>query len=114
MLPVRSIYDTGATVTLSSDWDVSTLNPFVGMQHALQLDKQSLPNLDAAIDAYTINAAYLMRQEQKTGSIEVGKYGDLIVLDQNMFNVPVNNIGKTKVLLTLLGGKTVYRSAAMK
>jgi predicted amidohydrolase YtcJ len=55
-----------------------------------------------------------MRQEQKTGSIEVGKYGDLIVLDQNMFNVPVNNIGKTKVLLTLLGGKTVYRSAAMK
>jgi len=114
MLPVRSIYNTGATVTLSSDWDVSTLNPFVGMQHALQLDKQSLPNLDAVIDAYTINAAYLMRQEQQTGSIEVGKYGDLIVLDQNVFNVPVSNISKTKVLLTLLGGKTVYRSANFK
>jgi predicted amidohydrolase YtcJ len=114
MLPVRSIYDTGATVTLSSDWDVSTLNPFVGMQHALQLGKQSLPNLDAVIDAYTINAAYLMRQDTRTGSLEVGKLGDVIVLDQNIFNVPVANIGKTKVLLTLLGGKSVYRSVSLK
>lgn len=110
MLPVRSVYDTGAMVTLSSDWDVSSLNPFVGMQHALQLGKQSLPNLAAAVKAYTLNPAYLMRQEDTTGSIEVGKFGDVIVLDQNIFDVPVTNISKTKVLLTVLGGKTVYRA----
>ncbi len=112
MLPVRSIYDTGATVTLSSDWDVSTLNPFVGMQHALQMGKQSLPNMAAVVKAYTLSPAYLMRQEDKTGSIEVGKLADVIVLDQNIFDVPVTSVSKTKVLLTVLGGKTVYRSAA--
>jgi predicted amidohydrolase YtcJ len=53
-----------------------------------------------------------MRQEDKTGSIEVGKLADVIVLDQNIFDVPVTSVSKTKVLLTVLGGKTVYRSAA--
>ncbi len=52
-LPVRDIYDTGAVVTLSSDWDVSSLSPFVGMQNALTRGKQSLPDLDAVVAAYT-------------------------------------------------------------
>ena len=108
-VPVRSIYDTGARYTLSSDWDVSSLSPFVGIQNSLNRAEQSLPDLDAAVRGYTINAAYLMRSEHATGSIEVGKMGDLIVLDQNIFNVPVDKISKTKVLLTLLGGEEIYR-----
>ena len=108
-IPVRSIYDTGAHYTLSSDWDVSDLSPFTGLEHALSRAEQSLPDLDAAIRGYTINAAYLMRTENKTGSIEVGKFGDLIVVDQNIFDTPVQNISDTKVLLTLLGGEEIYR-----
>ncbi|OUS03711.1 hypothetical protein A9Q81_07000 [Gammaproteobacteria bacterium 42_54_T18] len=110
MLPVRTIYDTGALVTLSSDWDVSSLSPFVGMQNSLQRGEQSLPNIDAVIRAYTINAAILMRQEDKTGSIEVGKLGDLIVLDQDIVTVEIDSIAKTNVLLTLLEGKAVFSS----
>ncbi len=113
MLPVKDIYETGATVTLSSDWDVSSLSPFVGMQNALTRGDQSLPNLDAVIKAYTINGAYTMRQEQRTGSIEVGKFGDLVIVDQNIFEVDVNSIGKTKVLMTILGGNIVYNSGAL-
>ena len=109
-IPIRSIYDTGARVTLSSDWDVSALSPFVGMANSLLRDDRSLPNLDAAIRAYTINAAYLMRQEDRTGSIEVGKFADLIVIDQNIFEIPTEQIGETTVLLTLLGGEEVFRS----
>ncbi|MEM7344018.1 MAG: amidohydrolase [Chloroflexota bacterium] len=108
-IPVRDLYDAGATVTLSSDWDVSALSPFNGMANALLRDHQSLPNLDAVIEAYTINGAYLMRQETRTGSLEVGKWADLIVIDQNIFDVHPDAIRDTKVLLTLLGGEVVFR-----
>jgi len=110
-IPVRSIYDTGARYTLSSDWDVSDLSPFVGMQNALSRAEQSLPDLDAAIRGYTINAAYLMRSEDRTGSIEVGKLADMIVIDQNIFAIPVDQIGQTRVLLTMLGGEEIYRQS---
>ena len=108
MLPVRDIYNTGATVTLSSDWDVSDLSPFVGMQNALTRGAQSMPNLASVIKAYTINGAYTMGQEQQTGSLTVGKFADVVIVDQNLFEVPVTDIAKTKVLMTILGGETVY------
>jgi len=54
-IPVRSVYDTGAVVTLSSDYDVSSISPFVGMQHALSREHQSMPNLESVIESYTIN-----------------------------------------------------------
>ena len=109
-IPIRSIHDSGAVVTLSSDFDVSTMNPFVAMQHALTRGAESLETISDVIEAYTINGAYLMRHEDKTGSIELGKFADLVVVDQNLFEISVESISDTKVLLTLLAGKEVYRS----
>ena len=109
MFPVRSVFETGAVVTLSSDWDVSSLNPFVGMQHALQLGAQSMPSLAEVIRSYTLNGAYLMRQEDKVGSLEIGKHADFIVVNQNIFSVDIDQIGATKVLLTVVEGEQVYR-----
>ena len=54
-----------------------------------------------------------MHQEKSTGSIEVGKQADLIVLDQNLFHVPTERISDTRVLLTLLGGKVVFDAGKM-
>ncbi|MEM7424451.1 MAG: amidohydrolase [Pseudomonadota bacterium] len=108
-IPLKSIYDTGATVTLSSDYDVSTMNPFIGMQHARSRGRQKLPSMDAVVRAYTINGAYTLRQEEITGSLEVGKYADLIVLDQNLLEVKRAHIGRTRVLWTLLAGEEVFR-----
>lgn len=82
------------------------------MQNALSLGKRSLPNLEAAVQAYTLNAAYTLRQEDQTGSLEVGKQADLVVLDKNIFELPAKQIGTAKVLWTLLGGEEVYRDAA--
>lgn len=113
-LPVRDIYETGATITLSSDWDVSSLSPFVGMQNALTRGHQSLPSLDAVIRAYTINGAYNMRQEHITGSIEVGKKGDFTVINQNLFDVPATSIAETEVVFTILGGDVVFDRARDK
>ena len=108
MLPVKDIYQTGATITLSSDWDVSSLSPFVGMQNALTRSEQSLPNLDAVIRAYTINGAFSLDQEKITGSIEVGKKADMIIIDQNLLEIPVSKISETQVLKTIFAGEIIY------
>jgi predicted amidohydrolase YtcJ len=113
-IPLKSLFDTGARVTLSSDYDVSALYPLVGLQNAVTRKPQALPNVEEALKCYTINAAYVMRQEDKTGSLEVGKYADLIILDRDIFTIPVNTISKAKVELTLLGGKEVYVSPSFK
>lgn len=62
----------------------------------------------SALRAITMNSAYELRQDTVTGSVEQGKIADLIVLDRNITTVPVNEIGQTKVLLTMVGGKVVY------
>jgi len=109
LVPIKSLNDAGARVTLSSDWSVSAFNPFIGLQNALTRAPQNL-SLPDALAAYTINSAYVMRQEQVVGSLQVGKEADLLVLDQNLFEVEVEDIGHTRVLQTLLAGEEVYLS----
>lgn len=111
LIPLKSIFDAGAHVTLSSDWDVSDLNPFVGIQNALTRAPQNLPSVEDAVKAYTIKGAFVMRQEDRTGSIESGKYADLIFADQDIFTVPTTQISNTKICLTLLGGEEVFRNS---
>ncbi|MEX6501058.1 amidohydrolase [Pseudomonas zhanjiangensis] len=112
LLPLRQLHDAGARVTLSSDWDVNPLSPLGIMHNALSLGERSLPGLEAAVRAYTLDAAYVLRQERDTGSLEIGKQADLVVLDRDVFQLPLAQLGKTKVLWTLLGGEEVYRDAA--
>ena len=110
----RSIHDTGAVTTLSSDWSVDDLDPFVGIENALSKNHKSMPDLDSVIRAYTINAAYSMRQDDTTGSLDVGKYADLIVLDVNIFDVPINKISKTQVLLGMFQGDKIFVDASWR
>ncbi len=107
VVPIKSLTQANARLTLSSDWDVSALNPFIGMQHAVTRTPENI-SLEEAIKAYTINGAYVMRQEDKLGSLEVGKLADFIVINQDIFEIPVSQIGKTLVNLTVLNGETIY------
>jgi predicted amidohydrolase YtcJ len=109
LVPIKSLQDAGARVTLSSDWSVSPFNPFIGLQNAVTRAPQNL-TLQDALAAYTINSAYVMRQEGKVGSIEVGKEADLVILNQNLLTISPTKINKTKILQTLLKGKEVFRS----
>lgn len=72
------------------------------------LPEQSV-DLDTAIAARTIGVAYANFQDDVIGSIELGKYADLIVLDRNLFEIPVDDIHNAKVLLTFFEGKPVYQ-----
>lgn len=107
VIPLKDLEAAGARITLSSDWDVSSLNPFIGLQNAVERTPQAL-SLDEALRAYTINAAYVMRQEEIVGSIEVGKEADLIILDRNLFDIPTAQISQTKVTATYLQGELIY------
>ncbi len=97
IIPLKDLKAANARITLSSDWDVSDLNPFIGLENAVSLE-----------EAVTINAAYVMRQETRVGTIEVGKEAALIVLDRNIFQKPANQISDTKVNLTYLKDRLVY------
>ncbi|MGK0366076.1 MAG: putative amidohydrolase YtcJ, partial [Saprospiraceae bacterium] len=107
IIPLRSLKENDARVALSSDWDVSSLSPFVGLQNAVTRVPQALSLADAII-GYTLNPAYVMRQEDKVGSLEVGKEADFIVLDKDITSVPSGEIGTTQVLETYLQGRRVF------
>mgnify|MGYP006082056039 FL=1 len=117
--PVRSLQKVGALLVGGSDWNVSSLNPLEAIETAIRrqdpytktgptLGQNEEVDLYTALDMYTRNAAYVMRLEDKTGTIEVGKRADLIVLDRNLFEIPVTEISEAKVLLTLMDGREVY------
>ena len=119
MYPIKSVIDAGGKVAFGSDWSVSTANPFPQIETAITrveaekhstevLNPEQRITLEQAIEAFTINAAYVNHQEKLTGSIENGKLADLIVLDRNLFEIEPEEISETKVVLTLFGGKPVF------
>ncbi len=73
------------------------------------LPEQRIP-VAQAVEAYTLGAAYAGHREKTEGSITPGKLADLILVSQNIFVVEPHTIRKTEVLLTMVGGKVVYRS----
>jgi predicted amidohydrolase YtcJ len=123
LYPIASVLKTGAVIACGSDWSVSSMNPLDAMQVAVTRRgledstgavwrPQELVELAPMLAGYTINGAYVNFEEKETGSLEVGKAADLIVLDRNLFEIPAHAIHRTKVLLTLLEGKEVYRDSA--
>lgn len=68
----------------------------------------------AVLRSITMNPAYTLRQETTTGSLEIGKFADLVVLDRNFFAIPQDDIGNIKVLQTVVGGKVLYQARDMR
>jgi predicted amidohydrolase YtcJ len=110
----------GALMINGSDWPVDTLNPFPTMQIALTRQTiDGLPaegfypdqrlTLEELLAGYTRNGAYAEFMENKVGSLESGKLADVIVLSQDLFKVPASSVAKTNVVLTVVGGKIVWR-----
>ncbi|MGB0422863.1 MAG: amidohydrolase [Flavobacteriales bacterium] len=110
LIPLASFEQNGAKITLSSDWDVSTFNPFVSIQNALTRSPQNMATVQNAVDAKTINSAYALGQNQLTGSLEPGKAADFICLNQDIFEIPLNQIESTSVDLTVFNGEQIYIS----
>jgi predicted amidohydrolase YtcJ len=119
LYPIGSVFDSGAVVAFGSDWFVTSGNPMLGIETAVTRrdpvtnqgasfhDSERI-RLHEAIAAYTINGAYVNFLDQLTGSLEVGKLADLVVLDRNLFATPTQQISETNVLMTMIDGEPVY------
>ena len=126
----KPLFDAGALVTFSSDdWDrPDVMSPYLGMQvgHNRQYPKEWLADgddgsayrlpesekldLEFMIRGYTINGAHQFRLEDDIGSIEVGKIADLVVLDDNLFDMDRYKIWKVKPSAVVMEGKLIHGS----
>ncbi|HTQ87138.1 MAG TPA: amidohydrolase [Candidatus Solibacter sp.] len=120
----NSISAAGGRLAYGSDWPVVTINPWEGMQIAVTRETPEgtpaggwIPGervtLEQAVEAYTMGSAYAGGREKTQGSLEAGKLADLIIVSQDIFRVAPRSIGKTEVMLTMVGGKTVYAAPAI-
>lgn len=115
----RTLMDHGVRLALGTDWTVAPLNPMLTLYAAVTratLDgknpggwmPQEKLKLSEAVEAYTMGSAYAEYQEKEKGSIEPGKLADMVLLDKDIFHIAPEQIKTTKVMLTMVGGKTVY------
>jgi len=124
----NSLSDLGVRLSFGSDFPASGagtlgLSPIVQIEigHTRQEpgnpDSQVQPreterlDIESLVRGFTIDAAYQMHMEDEIGSLEVGKKADLVVLDQNIFEVDAYDIHRTKVVMTMMDGDIVYEMA---
>ena len=129
MEPSGSIAQAGGRVAFGSDWPVDPLDEFLalkvgvtrsgdptnphsyGPKYAGRLNADPAMSRAEVLRSITLNAARQLKLDAVLGSVEVGKFADLIVLDKNFMQVPEEELGRNGVLLTLVGGKVVWAKA---
>ena len=116
--PARTLKNAGVVIAGASDWPVSSANPFQAMYRAVTrkgpkgvLDSSQTLSLEDMLYAYTLHAAKAMRADKSIGSLEVGKYADMIRVDRNLLEIPIEEVEKAMVLETIFEGKVIYRKA---
>ncbi len=117
----RTLLDHDVIIAFGSDWYVAPPSPIEGIYAAVTrrtLDGKN-PNgwvpeqkisIEEALKAYTINGAYASFEERIKGSIERGKLADMVILQENIFEIPPEKINEVKIEVTIVGGKIVYSS----
>ncbi len=113
--PARSILDNGGVIAGASDWPVSTANVFRAIYQAETrkgkegvLDPSQAMPREAMFYAYTRNSAKAMNLDS-IGTIAPGKRADLVLLDRDVLTISPEEMRETKVVWTMVAGKTVYR-----
>lgn len=107
--PLKKILDHGLTIAGGSDSDVTSIDPILGMHTAVNHPNKeySLSILDA-LKLFTINGAYAVFEEDIKGSIEIGKYGDLVILNKSPLTIDKKDIKDIKVVGTIKEGNILY------
>ena len=131
--PVKSLIEAGVLITFSSDHPVTPdPNPFWGLEVAVtrnlysgavygiaEIQHQDDPTwlrnkaeritLKEAVEAYTINGAFQMFMENEIGSLKVGKWADMIIIDRDILHIDPIQISDTKLLETIFAGEVIFK-----
>ena len=120
--PMRSFFKAGVRMASASDFPVTVpFNPLMGIEIGVTrsplgtvtddiLWPEERVSLEEMVDSFTYNGAYANFLEKQTGSLDVGKKADFVVLERDIFKVPKSEIADTNVLLTYIAGEEVFRS----
>jgi len=115
----RTFIDADVRLALGTDWPVAPLNPLYTIYAAVTratldgkrnegwVPEQKI-SVAEAVHAYTLGSAYAEFQETVKGSIQAGKLADMVILDNDIFSIPPQEIRSVKVDLTIVGGKIVW------
>lgn len=116
----RNLLDSGARLAFGSDWSVAPATPLEGIYAAVTrrtldganpqgwVPEQKI-SVEEALRAYTATAAYASFEEARKGILSAGRLADLVMLDDDIFRIAPEKIRNVKVLMTMVGGKIVYR-----
>jgi predicted amidohydrolase YtcJ len=119
--PMRSLLDHGAVLALGSDWFVTPPHPLEGIYAAVTRQTNDGRNptglvpeeritVEEALIGYTKGAAWAGFEEKDFGTLEVGKFADIVLLDTDILNEPVDALLTTQVQMTIVGGTIIYNA----
>ena len=121
-----SLRDAGARLAAGSDWNVTPADPFPQMEAGVTrcdptvrgqyppYEPREALTLEEAIHAFTMGSAYVNHQDDRTGSIRVGKLADLCIADRDVFDRGAGAIGETKAAATIVGGSVVFDDGSLE
>lgn len=116
----NSLRKAGARIAFGTDYQVEPLNPMEGLYAAVTRkdrlgeegdgwNPQEKISMEQAIYYYTIGASYSQFMEERKGILKKGYLADIVITDKDLFTIPENEIMKTKIDYTIVGGKVVYK-----
>ena len=123
--PFGSLLRSGARLAMGSDWSVTTPDPLLEIEVAVNriyptardTAKAFLPDerltLEQAVEAFTLGSAYVNHLDDETGTIAPGKLADLAVVDRDLFAPDAGPIGDARVLATFVGGEAVFEDPTL-
>jgi predicted amidohydrolase YtcJ len=121
--PWKTFVDQGTVLAFGTDYPVEPITPFRGLYAAVTRQNEAgtktyypeqALTINQALYAYTQASAYAEFAEKKKGKLVPGYFADLVVLDRDLTKIPPRDILNTRVLRTVVGGKTVYLSPAVQ
>ena len=117
VFPINTLQKAGAKLAFGTDFPIDILNPLLQIYRAVtRIDSSGNTvwhpheriTLAEALKAYTAGPAYGSFRERELGTLEAGKLADIIVLERNLFEIPVEEIPDIKVQLTIVDGNIVF------
>lgn len=129
MEPSGSLQQAGARIVHGSDWPIDPFDTFLALKIGVTrsgdptnphspaslspifegpINADPALSRDAVLAAITLNAAHQLRLDRQVGSIEAGKFADLIVLERDFLGVADEELGRNRVLLTMVGGEVIH------